>query len=551
MWRAAGWMAVITSSLLLGVDPTDYRYTFEASGRGDGPSAGALVTVATLAAMLGHTIKAEATMTGTINPDGTIGPVGGIPYKIEGAAAAKKKLVLIPIGQQFATEGDKKKKIDVVERGKNLGVEVREVGDVYQAYELLTGQALPKPPGAGDGKPVLPGATAERLQEKTNAWLARYQEYRKKYESVPAQYRGDYINRSMEAAAAAHAKAEHYGQQKLAGAAYGSAVAAAANASNAYHSAKAVQGYITAGMSGANAHFKSVKPTLKIEVMLEQLGARTPATLGEVVTLADAYGNLGLAMGLIEMGDTTLEYKTSSREQGVLKVAAAAWMYAYADQTIDITKDVLDIGVSHGKAPAPSPEKVQSLAELFRRAAEANLKYFESVVIDEYAQEMGVHPDRAKNIFAYYDFNYTFAYAAAQAMEPMKKRTRGDTATTYATLGGALNSYVASSLLVARYYSLGLKMDEDGNIATVENEAALTHMLSFAEKRAQEVIGRAVAVEGEPVQPILRYDDARAHQEAGDTLQRFSALTGFWSAALQGQVITTLTGKAGVLREAS
>ena len=102
MWRSAGWMAVIMSSFLLGVDPVDYRYTYDIGGRADGPSAGGLMTVATLAALLGQEIKSDAAMTGTINPDGTIGPVGGIPHKIDGAAAKGKKLVLVPAGSRMS-----------------------------------------------------------------------------------------------------------------------------------------------------------------------------------------------------------------------------------------------------------------------------------------------------------------------------------------------------------------------------------------------------------------------------------------------------------------
>jgi hypothetical protein len=285
---------------------------------------------------------------------------------------------------------------------------------------------------------------------------------------------------------------------------------------------------------------------MKIEVMLERLGSVTPATLADVVALSDAYGSLGLAMGLVEMGEATLDYATSSREEGVLKVTAATLMYTYADQMVDQAEDALELGMGDGKAPLPKQEQVRSLAELFRRAAEANLNYFDNVVLTEFSQETGLHIDVVKNIFAYQDTTYLFAYAAARAMEPMKKRTRGDTATTYATLGGALNSYVSSSMLVARYYSLGLKRDKEGNVDGVENEQAMGHMLDFAEQRAQEIMGLAAAAGDQLVGPVLSYEAARADRE-GDIQAKLTALTGYWSAALHGQMIGILTGKARVL----
>ena len=55
------------------------------------------MTAGYLAALLGHDVATDATMTGIMNPDGTIGPVGGIPQKFEAAIAKGKKLSLIHI----------------------------------------------------------------------------------------------------------------------------------------------------------------------------------------------------------------------------------------------------------------------------------------------------------------------------------------------------------------------------------------------------------------------------------------------------------------------
>ena len=38
-------------------------------------------------------------MTGTINPDGGIGPVGGIPHKLDAAAQQGASLFIVPEGQ--------------------------------------------------------------------------------------------------------------------------------------------------------------------------------------------------------------------------------------------------------------------------------------------------------------------------------------------------------------------------------------------------------------------------------------------------------------------
>ena len=69
----------------------------------DGPSAGAAITVAIIAAILGDKLNNTVYMTGTINVDGTIGPVGGIVEKAIAAANNGGKLFLVPSGQSIVT----------------------------------------------------------------------------------------------------------------------------------------------------------------------------------------------------------------------------------------------------------------------------------------------------------------------------------------------------------------------------------------------------------------------------------------------------------------
>jgi predicted S18 family serine protease len=80
MWRTSGWTAALVATTLLDLDLGRYRISFDLTGLVDGTSAGALTTSGLLALLVDHgPLRADTTMTGTINPDGTVGPVGGIP----------------------------------------------------------------------------------------------------------------------------------------------------------------------------------------------------------------------------------------------------------------------------------------------------------------------------------------------------------------------------------------------------------------------------------------------------------------------------------------
>lgn len=68
-----------------------------------GPSAGAALAIATIAALENKALNNSVMITGTINPDGTIGQVGGILEKAKAAKLLGAKLFLVPDGQGTET----------------------------------------------------------------------------------------------------------------------------------------------------------------------------------------------------------------------------------------------------------------------------------------------------------------------------------------------------------------------------------------------------------------------------------------------------------------
>ena len=102
----------------------------------DGPSAGAVTCVGFIALLRGDPIRRGVAMTGTIQPDGRIGPVGAIPDKIRAAAREGYRTVLVPQGQIHDSQWNLEK------LGLELNVTVKAVGTIDEAYELMTGRKL-------------------------------------------------------------------------------------------------------------------------------------------------------------------------------------------------------------------------------------------------------------------------------------------------------------------------------------------------------------------------------------------------------------------------
>lgn len=147
----------------------DWReYDFFITVRSDspiigGPSAGGAMTVAVIAALEDWELTPGVVMSGTINPDETVGPVGGLYQKAQ-AASQVAHLFLVPEGQTtvqveeqqtiqqgpFTFMNTTQREVNLVEEGKKMGLEVKEVYDIRDAVYYFTGKRIEPPSVKGE-----------------------------------------------------------------------------------------------------------------------------------------------------------------------------------------------------------------------------------------------------------------------------------------------------------------------------------------------------------------------------------------------------------------
>lgn len=153
-------LAARVAAQTLGLDWRDYDHflVFESQSVViGGPSAGATMAVAAATALNNlaepagreWTLDPRVAMTGTINPDGTVGPVGGIPAKAEAAADEGVDLFLFPAGQEQAllTRNGRRTVVDVADFcAQRLGIVCQPVATVRTAIEKTAGVRIEAPP---------------------------------------------------------------------------------------------------------------------------------------------------------------------------------------------------------------------------------------------------------------------------------------------------------------------------------------------------------------------------------------------------------------------
>src|SRR5262245_21269883 len=126
MWRAATAVGATQAVLISGVDPREQQLEYSLRDADDGPYAGAPLSVGSLAAPNGATPSESVTMTGTVLPDGSVGPVAGIAEKLKAAAAEGFSQVLVPAGTRSVTDYGTGERIDL-SGGSAFGVKVTRI----------------------------------------------------------------------------------------------------------------------------------------------------------------------------------------------------------------------------------------------------------------------------------------------------------------------------------------------------------------------------------------------------------------------------------------
>jgi len=147
--------ARLVAQSVTGIDANNYDLVYSVRSNSTlvgGPSAGAALTIATIAALENKGVKSNVMITGTINPDGTIGEVGGISEKAQAAKDLGVKTFLVPEGQGtqtyykpeescvrrsgfiFCTTKYKETTTNI---GQEVGIDVVEVGNINDALKYF------------------------------------------------------------------------------------------------------------------------------------------------------------------------------------------------------------------------------------------------------------------------------------------------------------------------------------------------------------------------------------------------------------------------------
>ncbi|MGV3712271.1 S16 family serine protease [Pseudolysinimonas sp.] len=545
MTRAASWNAVTVATILTGA-PLDRQYRFAFDGRIDGPSAGALTTVAVLSLLLGDTIDPQTTMTGTINPTGTIGAVGGIPEKIQGVIdAGELTTVLIPEGQRNVANAQGEM-VDVVRLGSDADLEVIEVATIYEAYERLTGEELPAPNASS---PELDANGYDKLEAATTAALARYDRAASQFAGLDPSIQSAAGTLPAEAAAIAD-RARSLQTQGLPAGAFTQAQAAAVNMEAIFNTFDTVQGLLISGAVALETKLAAASTAISsFEAHLDTLGTYDPKSLTDVEALVTSYANSFDAYSMLAFGQGILQglYDQIAAGQPIAdevflqSLLLPLIYFEFGRGQLEFARAVFDVGRDNDSGTISASADVAALGSYLRRGADANWAAFETGVISTNAESLGVSNDVFRNRLANVDFTVALAFAAQQGQAYFEQYIgEGEPNAAYAAMGYGVFNYARNALLLEKYAHNGV-LDENLNVVSVQSDALLSTSLDLGREQVERALG---VLEDQGVTTVITvgsFEGATLDRE-GDIAARFGAIQEFSAAFLLARGLAYIGG---------
>ena len=540
--KSSVWVAAFIATSALGRELIDYRFSASTRGFVDGPSAGALFTAAMMAAITGETVNPQVTMTGTVNPDGTVGPVGGIPDKYLGAIAQGYKVLGYPVGQKVQTD-HAGNLVDLEELASTRGAQAFPIATIYDAYKLLTGKAFPtrfivQRPGM-----AIPAEAGAALRQAANTWGGIFG----KFQGMTAQRKignDETIRRFQIAAKFLESGKQQFGKG-LNAAGYEFASRAASFSFTTFHQ----QDFIIQLKAAIEA--KATAPLLQKALLLHQgsvdskkmfdkiRGLAQPQTVDQAISQVAAYSLAIETLAYMQGAESIIRGLVPAMAQGqvtdpMLRQLNRSLDYMGVAQ-IKAMKAGHVVGMAYrqGAPFALSTDRAKAIASQFSSMAAANLEYADSVIIKPLAEAQKIPLPQMQVLLP----NYLVAsFSKNVAMYVSNLLNKGTWQWSLAELGAAISSYLGSSMLMTKLYSVGAFASMGGNVEKVSHEEALLAMLRSVEVNARQSAARAQKAIGfVPTMARYYYEVGDAMRQSGQSMQ-VKALEMYWRSSMLSQL---------------
>lgn len=554
MWRTSTWVAAVHASRMVNA-PLRYReISVSVGGFIDGPSAGALMTAGMAAALRGIPVRPDVTMTGTVNPDGSVGPVGGIQHKMRAAARAGKRVFGYPAGLRMQRE-ENGELVDLRELAVELGIEAHEMNDVYDSFALLTGHNIARQQPLPEAHMEPTREVEQRMRAQMTEWEGLIVEQLRAFGRQPREY-ADALMPSAENVAGAWEESQNYLAQGLISMAYHKARVAAIAGDGLEQSVRLLQGLVEQDMGILRNELRSMHAVVTSHDEFLAAVRRLPLnTVGDALAVMGAYSSALLAKSSIikasidenranalleAVMDGSLEGEEAWSEIGMTMTSAAIWYQSARFVLLDGVR-AWQLGMNLSSTAPIDVAALRELAHTTTVSAKAVLDNYEALIVAPAATSNHVAQSALTDHLITNDSDYRSAKFSINVA--LNARDASDMHELLFALVAAERGFLDASMLLMRDYSLGASRDERGTVTGVRHEMAFRQALRSAENNARSGAAALLTRSGEVPDALSAVYQRAAVLREGSLDDRFVSLRGFWSIALQANTAEHLVAR--------
>jgi hypothetical protein len=269
-----------------------------------------------------------------------------------------------------------------------------------------------------------------------------------------------------------------------------------------------------------------------------QIKEFVPHTMREASGLIDAYSCLNESIGFAITGDDLLQKRGANDDESLDFIVEAAINYQFALIDLDGMREQLEDWRGGAALPLPEPDRVALAAQLFRRAAEANMNMFETLFVESRARAEGTSASAIRQKLMDEESIYSQLQMNLRVLRVLENHLNRGPEYDYANLTTMRDAYVSSALLIAKHYSLRV-VEDTGGVTRVTKERTLQGMLEFAESQARRGISHLRTRDIDSNMPTTNYLIGRLKRE-GNADAKLDALSYYWGSHLSSQILSLL-----------
>jgi uncharacterized protein len=568
-WKSSAWIAAVAASNTKYTLLTDHEFLIKVRGFLDGPSAGMLMAATMIALMGQDEIRPHVTITGTVNPDGTIGPVSGIAEKMEGAKRAGIK----EIGYPMIDDGDPAAFVAEMDKlGAQYGIRTVPVSDIYEAYKLLTGRTLGRTPGQRVD-PLKPeemefskeqasriSAAAQTLLTESRSRLAAVRTAQGKIAKASASLKKAFAE-DIQRTEGFIAEAEKFASTGAAMMAHSRAVMADQSARMAEQFAiwqppllknddKTLVGIYDAQFAAAEKQLAAFTSALSGAGTAPTLAGRISGFHGLLQSWVVRSLLLAATSGKSHLEEQKFALQNASRNkasQAELKQRSddiAATMLdtvlklAILEGRVRALMDMAAFPIEDNNTPAPDLTALNKrLAESYGPAAAAGLAYFESTVIGLRSRGSSSDALIRRGAILAKDINYaSCAEAATRAVRSGEDDSEELPGAVLDRLACGAHAWLGMASLMNKYYNLAEDNHSSDPVThattvTLRKGETVTRMLDGSRKRVLEegaIVKKQLGFIPDSIKMNFNLAETKRN-DAGDQA-KLDALTSYWRA---------------------